>query len=176
MKGGSNYEPTDAHSHRNRNCSRPDTDFIRYMYRYFVHKGGKIMIENVEFNIPKESYVYVIKDGFVEDINNYLLDKLGDCVMKNLVAEGEIIVKLSVLFKEEFTSINSIQFKRQIEWKPLVRCGYCEYADEYNHCKYSEWWNGNADFCSHGIRRRGTNVGDIHNPDLPDPHPDDMVE
>ena len=36
----------------------------------------------------------------------------------------------------------------------LVRCGECEYADEYNHCKYSAWWNGNADFCSHGIRRK----------------------
>lgn len=36
----------------------------------------------------------------------------------------------------------------------IVRCGECEYADEYNHCKYSEWWNGNADFCSHGIRRK----------------------
>lgn len=36
----------------------------------------------------------------------------------------------------------------------IVRCGECEYADEYNHCKYSAWWNGNADFCSHGIRRK----------------------
>lgn len=36
----------------------------------------------------------------------------------------------------------------------LVRCGECEYADEYNHCKYSAWWNGNADYCSHGIRRK----------------------
>ena len=41
--------------------------------------------------------------------------------------------------------------KTQID---LVRCGECEYADEYNHCKYSAWWNGNADFCSHGIRRK----------------------
>lgn len=36
----------------------------------------------------------------------------------------------------------------------IVTCGECEYADEYNHCKYSAWWNGNADFCSHGIRRK----------------------
>lgn len=36
----------------------------------------------------------------------------------------------------------------------IIRCGECEYADEYNHCKYSAWWNGNADFCSHGIRRK----------------------
>lgn len=36
----------------------------------------------------------------------------------------------------------------------IARCGECEYADEYNHCKYSAWWNGNADFCSHGIRRK----------------------
>lgn len=36
----------------------------------------------------------------------------------------------------------------------IVRCGECEYADEYNHCKYLMWWNGNADFCSHGIRRK----------------------
>ena len=36
----------------------------------------------------------------------------------------------------------------------IARCGECEYADEYNHCKYSAWWNGNADFCSHCIRRK----------------------
>ena len=36
----------------------------------------------------------------------------------------------------------------------LVRCGECVYADGYNHCVYSAWWNGNADFCSHGIRRK----------------------
>lgn len=35
----------------------------------------------------------------------------------------------------------------------LTRCGECEYADKYNHCTYSIWWNGNTDFCSHGIRR-----------------------
>lgn len=35
----------------------------------------------------------------------------------------------------------------------IVTCGECEYADKYNHCTYSVWWNGNADFCSHGIRR-----------------------
>lgn len=36
----------------------------------------------------------------------------------------------------------------------LVRCGECIFADENNHCEYGELWNYNADFCSHGIRRK----------------------
>ena len=36
----------------------------------------------------------------------------------------------------------------------IVTCKECEYADEYYHCKYTEWWNGNSDFCSHGIPRK----------------------
>ena len=36
----------------------------------------------------------------------------------------------------------------------IVECKDCEYADEYYHCKYTEWWNGNSDFCSHGIPRK----------------------
>lgn len=36
----------------------------------------------------------------------------------------------------------------------IVTCKDCEYADEYYHCKYTEWWNGNSDFCSHGIPRK----------------------
>lgn len=36
----------------------------------------------------------------------------------------------------------------------IVTCKDCGYADEYYHCKYTEWWNGNADFCSHGIPRK----------------------
>lgn len=38
-----------------------------------------------------------------------------------------------------------------IDAVPVVTCGECEYADKYNHCTYEIWWNGNADFCSHGI-------------------------
>lgn len=49
------------------------------------------------------------------------------------------------------------RLEADFEHCPLIEiatCGECEYADEYNHCKYSAWWNGNADFCSHGIRRK----------------------
>lgn len=114
-------------------------------------------IENVVYHIPKESYDYVIKDGFVDDINNYLLDKLGDCVMKNLVAEGEIVVKLSELCKEEFTPTNSIQLKRQIAWEPLVRCGKCRFFDyDDGVCRRPKKLSFIAvptDFCSYGERR-----------------------
>lgn len=82
-------------------------------------------IENIVYHIPKEAYDYVKKD--VDYIDNYLLEKLGDCVMRNLVAKGEIVVKLSELCKEEFTPTNSIHLKRQISWEPLVRCGECKH-------------------------------------------------
>lgn len=121
-------------------------------------------IENVVYHISKEFYDYVIKNVFVDDINNYLLDKLGDCVMKNLVAEGEIVVKLSELCKEEFTPTNSIQLKRQIAWEPLVRCGECKHWDgiECQNDRASTDLEGGAeyalyrddiDFCSYGERR-----------------------
>lgn len=114
-------------------------------------------IENIVYHIPKESYDYVIKDGFVDDINNYLLDKLSDCVMRNLVAESEIVIKLSELYKEEFTPTNSIQFKRQILWKPLVRCGECKCGtkvvttDKITCILDRQIWEKN-DFCSYGER------------------------
>lgn len=112
-------------------------------------------IENIVYHIPKESYDYVKKD--VDYIDNYLLKKLGDCVMRNLVAEGEIVVKLSELCKEEFTPTNSIQLKRQIAWKPLVRCGECEHWDKEEHsCNIRDsygWDYKPTDFCSYGERR-----------------------
>lgn len=120
-------------------------------------------IEKVVYHIPKESYDYIIKQGFVDDINTHLLDELGDCVMRNLVAEGEIVVKLLELRKEEFTTTNSIQFKRQISWKPLVRCEECIHHD-VGLCHRPKWSFAveptdfsfavePTDFCSYGERR-----------------------
>lgn len=118
-------------------------------------------IENVVYHIPKEGYDYVIKDGFVDDIDNYLLDKLGDCVMRNLVAEGEIVVKLSELCKEEFTPTNSIQLKRQIAWKPLVRCGECKhYNGHEQYCEINHFARENG-FCSSGKRRTNETIESI---------------
>ena len=115
-------------------------------------------IENVIYHIPKESYDYVKQD--VDYIDNYLLGKLGDCVMRNLVAEGEIVVKLSELCKEEFTPTNSIQLKRQIAWKPLVRCGECKWCDDKGKGRalictnpYIDMDIHPLDFCSYGERR-----------------------
>lgn len=109
-------------------------------------------IENIVYHIPKESYDYVKKD--VDYIDNYLLKKLGDCVMRNLVAEGEIVVKLSELCKEEFTPTNSIQLKRQIAWKPLVRCGECKHRDsEFCQIRESMYGIKDNDFCSYGERK-----------------------
>ena len=107
-------------------------------------------IENVVYHIAKESYDYV-KD--VDYIDNYLLGELGNCVMRNLVAEGEIVVKLSELCKEEFTPTNSIQLKRQISWKPLVRCGECIHHND-GLCHRPKWSFAvePTDFCSYGER------------------------
>ena len=121
-------------------------------------------IENVVYHIPKESYDYVIKDRFVDDINNYLLDKLGDCVMKNLVAEGEIVVKLSELCKEEFTPTNSIYLKRQIAWEPLVRCRECKhYNGHERYCEIDHFARENG-FCSYGKRRTDYTVFTVNPP------------
>lgn len=112
-------------------------------------------IENIVYQIPKkEFYDYFIKDGFVDHIANDLLNKLGDCVMKNLVAEGEIVVKLLELSKEEFTPTNSIQLKRQIIWKPLTRCKECIHYND-GLCYRVKWAFAvePTDFCSSGNRR-----------------------
>ena len=37
----------------------------------------------------------------------------------------------------------------------IVRCKDCVYAadDDYHHCSYVTWWNGENDFCSHAERK-----------------------
>lgn len=71
-----------------------------------------------------------------------LSDKRSDC---NFFVDGQ------TAYEALSDMIKAVKELPRID---LVRCGECEYADEYNHCKYSAWWNGNADFCSHGIRRK----------------------
>ena len=124
------------------------------LIQYWKGKENDMTIENIVYHIPKESYEYIIKDGFVDVINNYLLNQLGDCVMKNLVAEGEIVVKLLELSKEEYTPTNSIQLKRQIAWKSLTRCKECIHHDD-GLCHRPKWSFAvePTDFCSYGERR-----------------------
>lgn len=67
-------------------------------------------------------------DGFNEYISKHLSFKLVERIMDALEREEEIIVRQSDLYVSESIPTQSVDYKRQIFWSPLVRCKDCRWA------------------------------------------------
>ena len=98
--------------------------------------------------------------GYEEFIVKQLSSELAERIMRVLEYEKEIVVSQSDLRVSEFTPTNSVEYRRQIIWSPLVRCKDCKwYKRKYPwngniyECSYLEAPMDDDDFCSWGERR-----------------------
>lgn len=116
--------------------------------------------ETAVANVPK-AYVDNQKEdsGFVEFIVKQLSSELAERIMGILEREEEIIVGQTNLRVSEFTPTYSVEYRRQINWSPLVRCKDCKHYSEdgwgFGNCYrpnvYYQRMSEN-DFCSYGER------------------------
>lgn len=110
--------------------------------------------ETAVANVTKECFANQKEgSGFVEFIVKQLSSELAERIMGILDREEEIIVRQSDLHVSEFMPTNSVEFRRQIKWSPLVRCKDCKfYATGW--CKrWLEWSDDDNGFCSRGERK-----------------------
>lgn len=105
-------------------------------------------------NIPKDELACLSGDSlwYADFIIKQLSSQLAERIMTVLSHEGEIVARLSDLRVEEYMPTNSVEYRRQINWSPLVRCKDCKWRDESTCIVHGAIWKDN-DFCSRGERR-----------------------
>lgn len=102
--------------------------------------------------IPKEELDYLKEDErFIEFIKNELTRKITDRLIQVLESEDEIILKKSVLSVSDYPSLHSVEYRKILDWKPLIRCKDCKWRDESTCLIHGAIWKDN-DFCSQGER------------------------
>lgn len=128
--------------------------------------------ETAVANIPKEELAYFNGDSlkYTDFLIKQLLAQLSERIMTVLLREGEVVARLSDLRVEAHMPTNSMEYKQQIEWSPLVRCKDCKHrpsGDEWNHdiefpddlcpCQCEDFWNSwipkDDWFCGNGEKR-----------------------
>lgn len=140
-----------------------------------LEKGEKMSDykEIAAVNIPKEYLANLKADiGFGEHVVKHISSELAERIMDILEREEEIIVKQSDLRVSEFIPTESVEYRRQINWSPLVRCKDCIHkptGSGANHditfpkqdykcpCRCDDdWYSWMPDddwFCANGERR-----------------------
>lgn len=133
--------------------------------------------ETAVYLIPKEQLAFVKDDeGLKEHIVAHLSSELAERIMGILEREEEIIVRQSDLRVSLYMPTNSVQYRRQINWSPLVRCKDCKHRpykdedgevwapswdDETCPCicedSYYNWMPEDDFFCKRGERRDDDN-------------------
>lgn len=113
--------------------------------------------ETAVAHIPKEEVAHFNGDrlGYTDFIIKQLSAQLAERIMGILEREEEIIVR-SDLRVSEYIPTDSVEYRRQINWSPLVRCEDCEfYNEDEKWCRRLGLCGAfNADgYCSHGERR-----------------------
>lgn len=106
--------------------------------------------------IPKEELAFLNDDdnGFVKYIIKQLSQGLSDKLLTILDKENEIIVKQSELMVNDYMPTNSVGYRRNIEWCPLVRCKDCKhYIKHDKRCGLLNHGMKVDDFCSEGERK-----------------------
>lgn len=113
--------------------------------------------ETAVVSIPKEHFANLREDsGFAEHIVKHISSELAERIMGILEREEEIIVRQSDLRVSEFMPTNSVEYRRQINWIPLVRCKDCKHywknnpSDDIPMCLASPKDDA---FCSEGERK-----------------------
>lgn len=132
------------------------------MSRYIEWCGkGEKMRETTVMHISKEQYDHFKDDkGFIEYITDELTRKISERIIQALEASDEIIVKKPVLKVSEYPHSfvpTYVEYRKSVEWEPLVRCKNCEYRDPGTGLCEGRGWPmqlvpGDG-FCDRGKRR-----------------------
>ena len=120
--------------------------------------------ETVISLIPKEQLAFMKYDeGFKEYIVAGLSSRLAERIMGILDREEEIIVRQSDLRVSEYIPLDSVEYRLEIDWSPVVRCKECKYwhREIYNgieyfnfsSCDLNHGGDGNSFYCGDGKRR-----------------------
>ena len=102
--------------------------------------------ETAVANILKEELNYYNRNGDGLKYKDFLIKQmsaqLAERIMTVLSHEGEVVARLSDLSVKEDIPTYSVEYSRQIEWRPLVRCKDCKhrpYEDEDGDVYAPDW-------------------------------------
>jgi len=107
--------------------------------------------------IPKEEVDYLKDDTkFFEFITNELTKNLSERVMQVLETNDDIIIKKPVLRVSDYPSTYSVEYRKTLDWEPLVRCKDCVHRHQTT-CPFlianAYKASSDDDFCSYGKRK-----------------------
>ena len=126
--------------------------------------------------VPKEEVAFLREKEdkkFFDFITNELSKAISDKLIQVLETNDEIIIKKPVLRISEYGPLDSVEYKKIIDWAPLVRCKDCihrptdtgghgdgfdiEFPDNICPCQvedpYYSWVPKDDWFCPDGERR-----------------------
>ena len=126
--------------------------------------------------VPKEEVAFLREKEdkkFFEFITNELSKAISDRLIQVLESNDEIIIKKPVLRISEYGPLDSVEYKKIVNWTPLVRCKDCkhrpvdtgghgdgfdiEFPDNICPCQvedpYCSWGPKDNWFCPSGERR-----------------------
>ena len=109
--------------------------------------------------IPKEQVDYLKDDKkFFEFITNELTKNLSERVMQALEENDDIVIKKPVLRVSEYPPTHSVEYRKILDWEPLVRCRECSHnrgSDNDSWCEVYECRKSKDGFCDEGIKDNG---------------------
>lgn len=111
------------------------------------------MRETTVSHIPKEEVDYLKNDiKYIEFIKNELTRRISERLIQVLEENYEIILKKPVLEISEYPPTHSVEYRKSVEWEPLVRCRDCKNWDMGVCTKLNRATNLHQ-FCDFGERR-----------------------
>lgn len=80
--------------------------------------------------IPQEEVAFLREKEdkkFFDFITNELSKAISERLIQVLETNDEIIIKKPVLRISEYGPLDSVEYKKIVDWKPLIRCKDCKY-------------------------------------------------
>lgn len=116
-----------------------------------------VVRETAVSRVPKEKSAFVKDDEkYIEFITNELTREISERLIKALEANDEIIIKKPVLRVSEYPPTGYVEYRKTVDWEPLVRCKDCVHRHQTT-CPfliaYAYKASSDDDFCSYGERR-----------------------
>ena len=115
------------------------------------------MRETTVSHISKEQIDYLKEDEkFIEFITNELTRNLSERVMQVLETNDDIIIKKPVLQVSDYPPTYSVEYRKTLDWEPLVRCKDCSHNEGSSNepwCRIYECRKRKCGFCDEGVKK-----------------------
>ena len=124
-------------------------------------------VETAVSLIPKEEVAFLKEKGedkkFIEFITNELSEEISERLIQVLENNDEIIIKKPVLKVSEYKLLYSVEYRKTVNWRPLVRCKDC--IHHKNAPQTTDVWCERVDgllpkdwFCADGDRGENAEI------------------